>query len=391
MKKENTFRNKFFLSLSVLTFSATQLLLFTLFPFLAETLSLPLADIVLYFTLGTTLFLFGSPFWTDQSDSRGRRNVIRIGLVGLAVSFGIVAYLIEFQRDLEKVWIISLLIASRFVYGLFASAIVPVCQLARKDMATKDQHLSSMLSHSLALSLGRSLGPMAFLMFAGEIKNLFYFFSLAPLLLILLSLRHSLDGRQNVELKKSSWMDSAIQIKLPLLVTVLFTLYVGILHSSLGYTIGSIFHLKGLEASRLVAEVLLVGSVVMSISQILGKIILKNNFRAGIFSGLVFLTLGAFILAFMSQRSELWIAIALISSGIALIQPSHLAIVHHLFPEDKVGQKIGLLSSGNTIGYALGGGLTALLLDFDIHKLSLAIIFLLIVSAVGNTLRVRSC
>ena len=127
----------------------------------------------------------------------------------------------------------------------------------------------------------------------------------------------------------------------------------------------------------------------MSLSQVLGKILLKNNFRAGIFSGLFLLSIGAFVLAFMTQRFELWLSIGLISAGVALIQPSHLAIVHHLFPEDKAGQKIGLLSSGNTIGYALGGAFTAFLLDFEIHKLSLVVIVLLIVSAAGNTLRVR--
>src|SRR5690606_20823054 len=144
-----------------------------------------------------------------------------------------------------------------------------------------------------------------------------------------------------------------------LTVTVLFTGYVGLLHSSLGHSLELVFSLTGSEASHLMAQVLFLGSIVMAISQILARLALRNNFKLTLFIGLTLLSVGAIVLAFMDQERELWLAISFISAGVALIQPGHLALVHTLFPTEKLGKEIGILSSGNTIGYAFGGGLAA--------------------------------
>lgn len=96
------------------------------------------------------------------------------------------------------------------------------------------------------------------------------------------------------------------------------------------------------------------------------------------------------MLAFMDQERELWLAISFISAGVALIQPGHLALVHTLFPTEKLGKEIGILSSGNTIGYAFGGGLAALLLGVNIYKFALLMILVLLIAVVMNTLRIRT-
>lgn len=84
---------KICLSLNTLTFASTQILLFTLFPLLAEKLSLSLSTIVACFSLGTFLFLWGSPFWSSKSDKIGRDQVMSYGLAGLGISFAIIVAL----------------------------------------------------------------------------------------------------------------------------------------------------------------------------------------------------------------------------------------------------------------------------------------------------------
>src|SRR5690349_7837862 len=112
-----------FLNLNVLTFASTQILLFTLFPYLSEKLQLPLSTVIASFTLGTVLFLWGAPFWSSKSEQLGKEKVMAIGLFGLFISFAIIALLITFSSHLSEELILVGLIFSRIIYGGVASSI----------------------------------------------------------------------------------------------------------------------------------------------------------------------------------------------------------------------------------------------------------------------------
>lgn len=391
MSEKANFRKKLYLALSVLTFSATQVLLFTLFPFMAEVLSLSLSEIILCFSLGTLLFLWGAPYWSAKSDKIGRIKTINFGLLGLAISFGLIVFLLEFASLLDHSIVLGILIISRVIYGLLASSIVPVSQLARRDLVISEEHLSSMLSHSMALSLGRSIGPLLLLISQKQFHALLLCLTFWPVVLMIYAGKDVGEHIESQKLMAPSWGKSKSLLKLPLLVTILFTGYVGLLHSSLGNTLELNFKLTGIEAGQLMAQVLLLGSVVMTLVQLLAKMIFRQNFKITLYFGLALLSLGALKMAFIGQVKDLWTAITFICAGIALIQPGHLALVHALFPKGKLGREIGLLSSGNTIGYALGGALAALLLGPHIYKFALVLIGLLSIAIIKNTMRVRAC
>ncbi|WP_374032638.1 hypothetical protein [Bdellovibrio bacteriovorus] len=75
--------------LNTTTFSAIQMMTFTLIPFIAEKGSLSLSSVVLSFSVGSFLFLWSSPFWASRSDNWGRMKVLSVGMLGLFISTAI--------------------------------------------------------------------------------------------------------------------------------------------------------------------------------------------------------------------------------------------------------------------------------------------------------------
>ena len=396
MSEITSWSKKLLLVLNTLTFASTQILLFTLLPILSEKLSVSLSTIIGCFSLGSFLFLWGAPYWSSRSDKVGRDQVLNVGLMGLTVSFFLMVVLVHFSLPLGSTLTLVTLLFSRILYGALASAIVPVAQLKNADMAQEGEHISKMFSHSLALNVGRSLGPLLLLMGKDHIETLLL--SISGWTFFLLIMNFLLSSRKTAAHKDvasslstySEWKSVASLIWLPLLVTILFTSYTGVLHSSLGETLKNVFTLTAVEASTLMAKVLLMGSVAMILAQVLGKIFFKKKIKHALTLGLISLVIGATILAFMKDLTQLNIAIVLISMGIALIYPSHLALVHENYPRETMGKNIGVLASGNTIGYALGGAMASVLMNFELHKVALVIVAFLCAATIVNSKRMKS-
>lgn len=396
MSDGKSWLKKNLLILNTLTFSSTQILLFTLLPILSEQMSVSLSVIIGCFSLGSFLFLWGAPYWSSKSDKIGRDQVMSIGLFGLATSFFLMVVLLNFSIPLGATITLALLLMSRILYGTLASSIVPVAQLSFADLNKSGDYISRMFSHSLALNIGRSLGPLLLLVGHNHLETLLlsisaWSFSLLVMNFILatpmknagLNIPHSVAAF-------SQWKSIASSMKLPLLLTILFTTYTGLLHSSLGDTLTKVFSLTGVEASTLMAKVLLVGSVVMIVSQIIGKMLLQNKLKLTMGIGLASLTVGAILFALLAKEAHVWFAIGFVSLGIALIYPSHMALVHANYPKESIGKNVGLLASGNTIGYALGGALASLFLNFNINIIALLIVASLCLVALVSSQRMKA-
>ena len=145
---------------NTITFSAVQILLFTMFPYIAESLNLSLSIVIGTFSLGSFLFLWSGPYWSSKSDFEGRMKILNIGMIGQFISFIMLFLLIIFANYLPESIIVTLLLISRVVYGLFASAIIPVSQALQLDLSVKEAYLKSMLSNSMSLNMGRMIGPI---------------------------------------------------------------------------------------------------------------------------------------------------------------------------------------------------------------------------------------
>lgn len=348
------------LNLNLLTFASTQILLFTLFPYFSETLKISFSILVGSFSLGTALFLWGAPFWSSKISQYGEYKVMTVGLLGLTISFSLLALITYFAAALDQFLIVLVLVVSRIIYGFLASAIVPVAQSIRTAVTPPEQNLKAMFTHSFYLNVGRSLGPIIILLASHQIPLLLIIISLWTLSLTLWNSSFSKERFIGVTTSlEKGWKTAFQEIRSPLLITLFLTIFVGVLHSSLGEIIKSSLNLTSLLAAEVMAKLLLVGSLSMAFVQLTGKHFLALSWKRSLYIGAMAVLIGAIQLIFISEEYHAWIALIFVSIGIALIQPGNLSQLREVSSKDRYSQNVGLLSSGNTIGYAIGGGIAA--------------------------------
>lgn len=380
-------------NLNTITFSALQILLFTLLPYLAETMHVSLSTVVATFSAGSFLFLWSSPYWAARSDKSGRQPILIAGLAGLGVSTLMLWSLTRWGEKIGPLAVTVVLILSRVVYGLMASAIIPVAQALQVDMSESKSAMKAMISNSMSLNIGRSLGPIYVLLSGGQnMDRVLVGFLLWIVILIganVWALRLQAPQMKTAaaqEVGASAWDLAFNRMRWVFLLAVLFTSFIGILNSSLAVILKHSFSLSSQDSGVLMAKLLLVSSGIAVVTQLLGRMLFKNPWQGALVIGALTLLAGSVLLQVMNMESQLWTAIVFLSVGIALVPPCYLTLMTMVDPQHVgLGRKAGIVSAANTIGYAVGGALAAVTLKikiFSLETLLIALVVLMMVSIV---------
>lgn len=348
-------------SLSAFCFSGAQSLTVALYPLLAERLGLSLASLIASFSLGSFLFVFGSPFWAQKSDRIGRLRVLTYGLGALFASFALLSALVWNPFATSELNLI-VLVASRLVYGLVASAIAPVSQALQADLAEESSSAKAMLLHTLSLNIGRVVGVSFVLVFAGQMAAILPSF-LALIALVFLSVVISTRLSNRVTLMRAPAERAPIDfanLKWVLAIAFVFSAFAEAMNSSLGGNLKHFFSLDAQATSQLAARLLLFASLGIVAVQILTRFFSKLPLRAGLGIGVGALILGSAVFAGLDSHAELWIAMSLFVIGAGLVPPFYLSLLRRNCPASQYGARAGWVGSAHTVGFALGGGLAAL-------------------------------
>lgn len=353
---------KLLASLNAFTFSGVQVLLIALFPFLAEKLGLSLSVVVGSFGLGSALFLVGTPFWSSQSDRLGRVPVLAAGSFGLFLSLFVLWGLLRYYPGAALA--LPLLMASRVVYGLLASAIPPVAQSLQADSAKNPA--AAMHLHSWSLNLGRAFALVAFIALGLNPETLLAGYLLWVAALLFLNLCFSFSGSHAPAATPAKLGEA----KLIFAVAFSFACFVETLNSSLGGFLKHRFDLEGLDASALTARLLLACALGVVLIQALTRALrlfrLSPDWIMAV--GTLALVAGGFCLAGAEQTQDLTLAVGALALGIGLLPPVYLA---QIGSGASYGKRAGLVGFAHTAGYAAGMGLAALRFQFSAIPLPL--------------------
>ena len=377
-------------NLNTITFSAVQILLFTMLPFIAESLNLSLSLVIGVFSLGSFLFLWSGPYWSSKSDSSGRMKILNIGMIGQFVSFFMLFLLIVYSRHFPESIIVTLLLISRIIYGAFASAIIPVSQALQLDLSVKETYLKSMLSNSMSLNLGRMIGPIYVLINGDSPKGLMKGV-LVWIIFIIVSnfVCKNFETKQRLIQKEKMRFDLGIitkELKWVFLLALLFTCFIGTLHNTFGLHIKELFLLDSAATSILMAKFLLGSSIMAVASQFLSKKFFNDPWQGPLLIGAFALFCGAMGFALGTTSLQIWMSMLVVSIGIAMIPPSYLTLTTFFSPTIERGKKFGMINAANTIGYTIGGFFTAFTLRVFSHDLALIITTSVLVSAIVLTI-----
>ena len=141
--------------LNTMTFSCVQILLYTTIPYIADTTLLQTATIIGSISVGSFIFAGMGPFWAAKSDTWGRKRVLSLGMLGMGFSFLLLSALFLFNQELSMTMKISMIYGSRVIYGLLASAVVPVSQAWQLDLIDTKDKMKVLTRNSMCLNVGR--------------------------------------------------------------------------------------------------------------------------------------------------------------------------------------------------------------------------------------------
>lgn len=326
--------------LSTTLFGLVQFLVIAFYPFLAEAANLSLGQIILSFTLGSLIFIWGAPFWAKKSDDLGRLPILGIGLLGLTAS--LLGLLVIIEVDFSPRTSFTLLIINRLFYGITASAIVSVVQAWWRD--EKDKITQNMMTHSMGLNLGRMLAPICVLLLQGELRPLLWILALLAFTLSGLAL---FGGQKTVTFKNTESRE--IKFSRPFMIALISTTFLGYLHSTLAAYLKAKFILTSITAAEVMSEVLLYSSIIVLILQMIFRQMKPLKGKTLFWIAGISWFLASVLLGQLNTYRELWIAITLLSIGIASITPAYLSCI------PAGGRAAGMMGAVQTLGLTLGG------------------------------------
>jgi MFS family permease len=97
-------------------------------------------------------FIF-APIWGRLSDSRGRRPIIMVGLVGTVIGFSLLTVSFTIVKTIEMLFL------SRIIAGMFTAATLPTAQAYIADSTSGKDRAKGFGLIGAAFGLGFSLGP----------------------------------------------------------------------------------------------------------------------------------------------------------------------------------------------------------------------------------------
>ena len=174
----------------LLTVAAGNTALQTVLPAIARVIGIPDLLVAIIFSFSALLWTFTAPYWARQSDIRGRRRLMEVGVIGFGVSMlgcGIVIFA-GLKGLLVPVATFVLFAALRSLFGIFGSASNPAAQAyvaARTSEAERTNALSTLSSaFGLGTIIGPALAPLFIIGAVGLAGPLFAFAAIAVAVLL---------------------------------------------------------------------------------------------------------------------------------------------------------------------------------------------------------------
>lgn len=130
-------------------------------PAIGRAIHIPDMLIAVIFSFSALLWTLSAPFWARQSDIRGRKQLMQLGMAGFAVSMLLCAFVIlgGLKGVLVPVVTFALFAAARGLFGIFGSASNPAAQAYVASRTSEAQRTNGLATLSSAFGLGTILGP----------------------------------------------------------------------------------------------------------------------------------------------------------------------------------------------------------------------------------------
>ena len=155
-------RNHFILVfVALLVTAAGNTALQSVLPVIGREIQIPDMAIAVIFSFSALLWTFTAPFWARQSDARGRRRLMQLGVMGFGISMLLCACVIlaSIKGLIAPLLTFALFTLARGLFGLFGAAANPAAQAFVAGRTTSAQRTAALATLASAFGLGTILGP----------------------------------------------------------------------------------------------------------------------------------------------------------------------------------------------------------------------------------------
>ncbi len=341
---------------SVFVLGAGQTTLLICLPVIMEETAIGYGLLSVMVALGTGLFILSAPAWGKMSDRYGRKPVVLAGLIGVSVSFGLIAlsvYMLALEIISQKQALMTLF-SARVVYGLMASGLYPAVQAWAID--DDPENCPKSLSRITAsINGGRLLGPLIPVLLTqwGSTYPLAFIaimgFLLCLWIIVLPARKRVSQGKHQAERQLFWKLLSDVWPFLLLACSV--TISFGFLQYVIGPKLFSFFH-DGTETSQTLSWLMMLVALATIVTHFLCSGWVQKQLSMALRLGSSLLLIG--VLLVMCSNSLLWLAIGLVISGasVTLLTPAYTTIASTQARQQ--GLLTGALSMIHTIGYTAG-------------------------------------
>lgn len=324
-------------------------------PFFAEDMGANPTELGLLMAVYSFMQLISAPIWGRVSDKIGRKPVMMIGILGLSVSFILMAIS-------SQLW---MLFIARIIGGLLSSANMPTTMAYVADITSEEDRGKGMGIIGAATGLGFIFGPAIGGLFSKTSLNMPFYLAAASsfitFLLVLFVLKESLSKEkrgQHADKKSSIWSSFSGSLSILYILQWFISLSLSGLEASFAYfaakkagldaiDLGYIFMIMGFGSA------LVQGGLVDRFSKKYGE-------GTVIQGGIIVSTIGFVLILLVNSFTTAAIFLTIFGLGNGVIRPCVSALLTKKSTAGH-GSATGLLSSfdsfGRIIGPPLGGWL----------------------------------
>lgn len=327
-------------------------------PFYAEDLGATPTELGLLMSVYSIMQLLFSPVWGKISDRIGRKPVLMLGVLGLAISFYLMAIA-------DSLW---MLFAARIIGGILSSANMPTSMAYVADITTPENRGKGMGIIGAAVGLGFVFGPAIGGIFSKTSLSLPFYIatisSIVTLVLIVLLLKESSTRESRIENAKqesSMWKAFSGNLSTLFILQLFISLSLSGLEATFAYFAADRAGMDSTEMGYVFMIMGLAGAVVQG--GLMGKLTKQYGEGPVIQGGIIISAIGFALILLVNDFITAAVFLTIFGIGNGVIRPSISSLLTKRSTTGH-GSATGLLSSfdsfGRITGPVLGGWLFTL-------------------------------
>lgn len=163
----------------------------SILPAIGREIGIPDTLVAAIFSLSALLWAVMSPVWARQSDIRGRKPLILLGMAGFIISMTLCGLVVSagLHKLAGPIVIFVLFLFARATFGLIGSASNPATQAYLAERTSREERTAQMATLAGAFGLGTIVGPAIAPLFVLPVVTLagpmFSFAAIAAVILVL--------------------------------------------------------------------------------------------------------------------------------------------------------------------------------------------------------------